>query len=250
MKWHGSLLLPIFLVSPGLAQESPPAYALTQALAGAAADPQSCPTVPLCCPTDGRGDRLGGTHGFPNFINWISNPLQNIDPRAVTAVYPIFLSQWPSTAPPVPDGDFQVYAPAITVALSDRLSMGLCQGGFADAHFTRNPADRARLFARDPLGRFRDIETDRNRDGWLNLGGFLQYTLIADVPNQFLLTGGLRWEAPSGSYEIFQGRGPVHLAPYLTTGKEFGKFHVLATTGYQFPTGGGNDTTQLFYSNI
>ena len=29
-------------------------------------------------------------------------------------------------------------------------------------------------------------------EGFLNLGGFVQYTLVADVPNQFLVTGGMR----------------------------------------------------------
>src|SRR5262249_14082753 len=68
--------------------------------------------------------------------------------------------------------------------------------------------------------------------------------------DQFLLTAGLRWEAPWGSKAVFQGHGTVHLAPYLTAGKEFGEFHVLATTGYQFPAGSGDFTTNLFYVNI
>jgi hypothetical protein len=247
MRWRRSLWLPIVLASPALAQEPPPAAVPP---ASAAVEPAACPSVPFPCQANGRGDRLSGNHDFPNFINWVSNPLQNIDPRAVTAIYPLFGSAWVSNTPPIPDGDFQLYGPAMTVALSDRFAMGMNQGGFADAHFSRNPIDRDRLIRLDPLGRFRDVETDRTRDGWLNVGGFFQYTLIADVQDQFLLTGGLRWEAPCGSPEIFQGRGPVHLAPYLTTGKEFGNFHVLATTGYQFPAGPGNDNTQLFYSNL
>jgi len=250
MKWQGSLLLPMALASPALAQDSQPAGVLPQTLAAAAADPQACPAVPLCCQPATQNDRLSGTHDFPNFINWISNPLQNIDPRAVTAIYPLFMSQWTSSRPPIPDGDFQVYGPAITIALSDRFAFGMNQGGLADAQFSRNPVDRARLIRQDPLGRFRDVEAGGSRDGFLNVGGFFQYTLIADVQDQFLLTGGLRWEVPCGSYEIFQGHGPVHLAPYLTTGKEFGKFHVLATTGYQFPAGPGNDNSQQFYANI
>jgi len=70
------------------------------------------------------------------------------------------------------------------------------------------------------------------------------------VENQFLLTAGLRWEAPCGSHEVFQGHGPAHLAPYATVGKEFGHFHVLATTGYQFPAGPGDDTSEVFYANV
>jgi hypothetical protein len=218
---------------------------------------------PILPPADGATDNasgfLTGNHNFPGFVNFISNPLQSIDPRAVTAIYPIFGSAWVSNASPIPDGDFQLYGPAITIALSDRLAVGLNQGGFADAHFSSNPADRLRILKDEIL---EGLQSDRvrnrvdtqdfsgERSGWLNLGGFFQYTLIQDVPDQFLLTGGIRWEAPCGSHEVFQGHGPAHLAPYATAGKEFGEFHVLVTTGYQFPAGPGNDTSQLFYANV
>src|SRR5262249_17251887 len=92
-------------------------------------------------------------------------------------------------------------------------------------------------------------QRDGNREGWLNLGGFGQYTLIQDVQEQFLLTAGLRWEPPAGGYDVFQGRGPVYLAPYLTVGKEFGAFHVLATAGYEFPTASWSTLSNQFYLN-
>jgi hypothetical protein len=89
------------------------------------------------------------------------------------------------------------------------------------------------------------------REGWLNLGGFVQYTLIANVEKQFLLTAGVRWEAPAGSEQLFQGgASPAYLAPYLTAGKEFGYWHVLATTGYEFPAGEGQATTSTYYLNL
>jgi hypothetical protein len=250
MKWQGSLLLTIVLVSQALAQE-PQAAAPTAPLPAMTAG-----QTPTCAPRDlsvrcDLGDNpLSGNHHFVNFINWMSNPLQNIDPRAVTAIYPIFGSEWVSNAAPIPDGDFQLYGAAITIALSDRFAMGLNQGGYATGAFSRNPVDRDRLFAQDPLGRFRDVETGGGRGGWLNLGGFFQYTVVEDIENQFLLTGGLRWEAPCGSHDIFQGHGPAHLAPYATAGQEFDKFHVLATVGYQFPAGPGNDNSQFFYANV
>jgi hypothetical protein len=43
---------------------------------------------------DGSSTLLTGNHHFDNFIGWISNPLQNIDPRALTELYPIFGSVW------------------------------------------------------------------------------------------------------------------------------------------------------------
>jgi hypothetical protein len=191
------------------------------------------------------GSRLAGNHAFPSFIGFMSNPLQNIDPRAVTEIYPIFSSAWTSEAGPVPSSDFQLYGAGLTVALSDRLAVGLNQGGYTDVHLSRKHPNFP-----DPTGRFADVESGGNRSGWLNLGGFAQYTLIEDACNQFLLTAGLRVEAPCGSHDIFQGHGPAHLAPYLTVGKGFGDFHVLATAGYYFPAGPGDDTTDLFYADL
>jgi hypothetical protein len=214
------------------------------------ADLASGPEWHLPGPDDTPRDRLSGNHDFANFINWMSNPLGNIDPRAVTAVYPIFGSTWVSNTPPIPNADAQLYGPGVTIALSDRFAMGLNQGGFAVANFSRNPIDRQRLLAADPLRAYRSVENSHIREGWLNLGGFFQYTLIANVEKQFLLTAGLRWVAPAGSHEIFQGHGPLELAPYLTIGKEFGKYHLLATTGYLFPAGPGHDTLRSFYVDV
>jgi hypothetical protein len=183
-----------------------------------------------------------------------------------------------------------LYGAGLTVALSDRFSFGLNQGGYANVQLsTQNRAllnqilmlgrqrvltllrqdPRAllkllrdsgldlrdlqqvvRLLQSDPLDRFSGVEAGGDRSGWLNLGGFFQYTLIEDVPDQFLLTAGLRLEAPCGSHDIFQGHGPAHLAPYATVGKELGNFHLLATTGYFFPAGPGSDTSQFFYADI
>lgn len=192
--------------------------------------------------------RLEGNHDFDNFIGFMSNPLQNIDPRAMTALWPMFGSTWFSTVPALPEGDAQIYGPGLYVALSDRFMFGLNQGGYSVLHL-----ERGRLGAfLDRFGLLRDrSQFNGDRAGWLNFGGFLQYTVIADVPNQFLMTGGLRWEAPSGSKSVFQGSPPVKLAPYVTIGKEFGCNHLLATTGFEFPVDSGQpDNSTFFYTNV
>ena len=199
---------------------------------------------------------LTGNHNFPNFINFISNPIQNIDPRAVTALYPIFESARASSVPALPNGDVQLYGAAATVALSDRLAVGLNQGGFADMHLSHDQLmriindPRFQNLHADIRARLFDIAAGGERDGLLNLGGFAQYTFIEDVPNQFLLTGGLRLEVPCGAHEVFQGYGPAEMSTYLTAGKEFGKYHVLGTVGYEFPIGPGSDNEQFFYANF
>jgi hypothetical protein len=190
---------------------------------------------------------LTGNRNFPNFIGFMSNPVQNIDPRAVTELWPVFGNSWVSAVPAVPKGQFQVYGAGLYLALSERLSIGLTQGGYAATEFSRTQVGPFL----DNTGRLRDRrEFGGDREGWLNLGGFVQYTLIEDVPRQFLLTTGLRWEAPSGSSSVFQGQGPAHLAPYATVGKELGNFHILATAGYEFPAESGNSNTDFFNFNL
>jgi hypothetical protein len=214
------------------------------------ASPESTGTWQTAISSDGHSaherEPLASNRDFSNFIGFMSNPLQNIDPRSLTQIQPIFLSGWVHADPALPNVDGQVYGPAISVALTDRLSVGINQGGYAHLDIDRNDR-RAPLL--NLLAATRGQEFGGDRDGFLNVGGFAQYTLIADVEKQFLATAGLRYVLPIGSYEVFQGKGPALLAPYLTVGKEFCNFHFLATTGYQFPARTGDRDTELFYLN-
>lgn len=233
MKWHFAVSFLLLLGSVAVAAEPPRATISTVVPDSSAAD-FSAPAVeaqPAMLEGTGtvrrEGGLLDGNHNFPNFIGFISNPVESIDPRAVTEMYPIFESAWTSAFPPLSAGNLQVYGAGLTVALGERLAVGLNQGGFV-------------------VSRFRD----GHHDGWLNLGGFAQFTFIEDVEDQFLVTGGMRVTVPSGESSVFQGHGRAQLAPYLTAGKEFGEFHVLATAGYQFPAGSGDRETNLFYANL
>jgi hypothetical protein len=181
---------------------------------------------PPVAEANGDGGRFSSDHAFPGFIGFISNPTRAFDPRALTQIWPVFGSGWTEAFGPLPDGNFQVYGPGISVALSDRLEVGLSNGGYVAGHYRRE------------------------REGWANLAGFGQYTLIRDVPDQFLVTAGLGWEAPTGSSAIFQGSGPAYLTPYATVGKEFGCYHVLATTGYYFAAGSGRVTADLYFATL
>jgi hypothetical protein len=223
MKWQSSFGFWILLASAGLAQEPSPEQDHPVTPAPNHADMFS--TSPSL-----SGDQAGGLltsdRGFPNFIGFVSAPALAIDPRALTQMWPVFGSIWTSAFPPLPSGDFQLYGAGLGVALSDRLSLGLSKGGYAVGHYKGD------------------------RDGWLNLGGYFQYTLIRDVPDQFLFTTGIQWEAPTGESSVFQGHGPAYLAPYITGGKECGDYHILSTFGYQFPAQSGKDTVSTFYGTV
>jgi hypothetical protein len=249
----GALVLGPF-ASVGISQEGRignPSYPATNLpVTSIILDPADASPLRFADPEPERRSRgfLTGNRDFPNFIGFLSNPIQSVDPRAVTEMWPMFGSAWASSSSPIlPMANAQVYGAGLNVALSERLCVGLNQGGYA---VVRINADRERLLARLGLP-IPDRDRSGFRSGWLNLGGFVQYTLIANVPRQCILTAGLRWEAPSGNTQVFQGGdNPAYLAPYVTAGKEFGCWHVLATAGYEFPAGSGTATTDTFYLNV
>ena len=228
------VLLALLCGSPTLAQEpqADPTIAVTLAGDPGAAPPAIHESAASQC---GGSGFLTGNRNFPNFIGYVSNPLGAIDPRAVTQIWPIFSSTWIAANPRLPHGDMQLYGAGLNLALSERLSIGMNQGGYAHADFRRNTL----------IG-----ESGRDREGWLDLGGFVQYTVYQNVPEQCLATLGLRFTSPSGSRDIFQGTPPWRLAPYGTVGKEFGEFHVLATVGYSFPTESNDVGVEYFHGTV
>lgn len=186
---------------------------------------------------------LQSNRNFPDFIGFMTNPLQAIDPRSLTQIWPVFMSSSWNPNGPLPGGNGQVYGAGMNVAITDRFSIGLNQGGFATLNF--NPIETRFERLNDRLNEFRGTRT-----GWLNLGGFAQYTLIENVEDQFLLTLGSRLGVPTGEAEVFQGHGQPQLSPYFTVGKGWGNFHVLNTTGYGFSLGKDRDSSSSFYGNL
>lgn len=237
---------------------------------------------------------LTGNRNFQRFIGFMSNPTQSIEPRAVTQVWPIFSDVRISSSPQLPEGSAQVYGAGLNLALSERLSVGLNQGGFAATQFRRNrdftfrdvtlnlsPEDRREAlkflqekFPSDPRAavqflrelkakslalkeriealeaRLDQLPDQSSRQGWLNIGGFAQYMVYQNPEAHSFLTAGLRVEVPCGSQDLFQGRGPAYLAPYLTAGKELGNWHVLATTGFEFAAERTDTGSQFLYANF
>jgi len=176
--------------------------------------------------SESSGGFLKGDKGFRNFIGYVSNPVFAIDPRSLTQILPIYAYSSVRGLKPLPDGEISMIGPALSIAITERLNIGLTSGGPALTSFPNH------------------------RSGWLDIGGYAQYTVIRDVPNQFIATAGLGWTTSSGSSSIFQGEPPWKLAPYVTVGKEFGDFHLLNTTGYRFSAGSGDTTSNSFYGTV
>jgi hypothetical protein len=247
MRWRWCVLIVLLCGVRASGQGVAPVWIDQPPLAYPGTCPAPAPAIDwAAAQAPAQEDLLAGNKHFSNFIGWMSNPLQNVDPRALTQVVPIFASAWVSHGPALPDLDAQVYGPAISLALGERLSVGVNQGGYTFIHVDRNDR-RAPLLNR--LARTRGQEFGGRREGFLNLGGYAQYTVIEDVESQFLATVGVRLVVPCGSPEVFQGKGPTQMVPSFTAGKELGDFHVLMTGGYQFPLHNGDRDLEVFNLN-
>lgn len=218
MQRHLSLVFLLVCACPAFAQPAAPIGNPIEEPVPAAVEVPAAPAE-----DDGL---LKGDRAFPNFIGWVSNPTKAIDPRSLTQIWPVFGSAWTNSVHGLPSGNVQIYGPGVSVALTERLEVGINNGGYAVSHF------------------------DKHREGWLNLGSFVQYTLIRDIPDQFIVSGGLAWVFPWGESDVFQGHGPTKMSTYLTAGKEIGNFHVLTTNGFSFPISPGKNETTLFYGSL
>src|SRR5262245_54794223 len=89
MKWHWSVLVLTLLASPGLAEETLPVSPGPTAGVWPSADlAPASEGIFTTGPDSSQGGRLTSNRDFPNFIGFLSNPLQNIDPRSLTQIWP------------------------------------------------------------------------------------------------------------------------------------------------------------------
>ncbi|WP_417383993.1 hypothetical protein [Gimesia sp.] len=189
-------------------------------------NPCECNACTLC-------DRIPLLNKFPSdrcfddFVMPVSNPVWSIDPRSLTYVRGIFINQMiDSQTPVLGAGDLQVYALQLGIALNERLSIIAVKDGYNTLQ-TRG------------IG---------NRTGWSDIGLGLKYVLIRDVENQFLLSGGLIYEATNGSSRVFQGNGDGVWTPYVSIGKQIGCGHLIASSGYHVPGDTAEESQSIYYS--
>lgn len=110
-------------------------------------------------------------------------------------------------------GDAQLYAVQIRYAVTDRLALIATQDGY----FSIN---------NDAVG---------NPDGWMDLALGLKYAVIDDEASQFILTPGFTLHLPTGSEDVFQGRGNSEVNAFVSAQKGFGDFHLSGNVGLRIP---------------
>ena len=122
-------------------------------------------------------------------------------------------------------GDLQIYGIQLRYAVTDRLAIVGNKGGYMEVHPNLGP----------------------DLNGWADLGIGLKYALIDDRANAFILTPGVLFQIPTGSKEIFQGRGSGIWDIFVSAEKGFGNFHLLGNIGVLAPNDTSANSTMLHY---
>ena len=182
-----------------------------------------------CC--DGGGDGLFGRnlikssdHCFDSFISPMTNPVFFEDPRQLTEARGIFFNhQVPLAAG---SGEVRLYALQLRARLSENVSLIATKDGYIKSS---NPI----------VG-----------NGWADLAAGLKFSLIRDVQNQRLLSGGFTFELPTGEASALQNNGNGELNLFLTGGKRIGsRSHWISATGLRVPMNNTDESTVGYWSN-
>lgn len=159
-------------------------------------------------------------------ISPVTNPIFFEDAVIRSEVRPIFAYHRIDAGFETGAGDAELYAVQIRYAITDRLAFIAVQDGYFNV----------------------DLDDGTNLNGWMDLAAGLKYALIDDPANQFILTPGLTFHIPTGSDEVFQGRGSGEWNPFVSAEKGFGNLHLLTNIGLRVPNDTGEQSTVLHYS--
>lgn len=175
--------------------------------------------APVLVPADTASWKQHTISPVANFINF-EDPVIRTEIRPVYAFHNIpgnFITG---------GGEAQAAGVQVRFAVTDRLAVFINQGGYIQV---------------DPgLG--------KSFGGWADLGFGVKYALIDDEANQFILTPGIGFVAPSGDEDIFHGRGNGEWNFFVSAAKGFGDLHFTGNAGLRLPNESATQSTVFHYS--
>ena len=181
-----------------------------------------------------------GVYGADNGPSWlddtispVANPIYFEDPNITSEVRPVYMYHiLPDTfdfaGGSVPlGGQVQVMAVQARYALTDRLALIATKDGYIE---------------------FQPDHTLAHHYGWGDVAAGLKYALVDDKDLQLLVTPGLTVTVPTGSTDVWQGRGSGDENIFVSAEKGFDKFHITGNVGVIIPNDFSQNTAQLHYS--
>lgn len=164
---------------------------------------------------------------FEGFRKPIVAPFLFEDPFIVTGLYPYYMYHEYPDRSALQGGELNAVAAQIRVALTDRLGFIATKDGYGWNH------------PDNPL-----LENDT---GWLNLAGGFKYAFVENREQGYIVSGILRFEAPSGAHDVFQGYGDGMVLPSVAGAFRYGSAHFIGDFGAQVPFDTDEQSTSLFY---
>jgi hypothetical protein len=160
-----------------------------------------------------------------DMISPVSAPTTNEDPRITTELRPMYVYHQISNGFVTGGGRIQAAAVQARVALTDRIGFIATKDGYAW------------------------LDTDDvlpDQDGWMNLAFGFKGSVWQDEESASIVSLGLRYEAPSGNTDVFQGEGDGVLNPFLSAAKGidagFSDVHLQLYSGPRLPISGDDST--------
>lgn len=168
----------------------------------------------------------------PEAVDWktntiapVANPIFFEDAIIRSEIRPIFAYHRIDDGFITGGGDAQLYALQLRYAITDRLAFIATQDGYFNI----------------------DLDAGVELEGWMDLAAGFKYALIDDTANQFILTPGLTFHIPTGSDEVFQGRGSGEWNIFVAAQKGFGDFHLQSNVGVRLPNDSDEQSTILHW---
>jgi len=193
----------------------------------------SAALVAAALATTANAANSNATNWLDNTISPVCNPIYFEDPKVTSEVRPVYMYHW------LPDtfhyaggtvalgGQVQVTAVQLRYALTDKLGLIASKDGYIE---------------------FQPRHTLGHAYGWGDLAAGLKYELVDDQDNQAILTPGFTLTLPTGSTEVFQGRGSGTWNVFVSAEKGFDQLHFTANTGFIIPNNFAENTSQWHYS--
>lgn len=159
-------------------------------------------------------------------ISPVANPIFAEDPIIRTEIRPIFAYHNIDDGFITGGGDATLWALQLRFAITERLAFIATQDGYFDIN----------------------LDNGANLDGWMDLAAGFKYALIDDKDNQFILTPGFTFHIPTGTEEVFQGRGDGEWNLFVSAEKGFGDFHLQSNVGFRIPNDSDQQSTIFHFS--
>ena len=156
---------------------------------------------------------LTGLRGFEHFHEPVGAPFYFETPFNETHAKFVYLHHDFPAGGPLNNGNLDVFALQVRIALTERLALIATQDGYS----ILEPAEGA-----------------PDSEGWNDIALGLKYTFVADEESDFLFAAGMRYKLNSGDSDVLQG-DVQELSPFISVAKGWDKLHFVGNVTYRAP---------------